>query len=75
MEALSRDFAPRGFRVAAVSVDDAASADRVRAFARQDGLTFDVLRDPAGGIRDRYETRAVPERFLIGADGILRKKV
>jgi len=38
------------------------------------GLTFEVLHDPAGNIQQIYQTTGVPENFLIGADGTIRKK-
>ena len=74
LEALYRDFGPRGLQVVAVSVDPAADASAVRAFARTFGLTFDVLHDPAGAIRQAYQATGVPENFVIGADGVIRKK-
>lgn len=74
MQALYRDFAPRGFKVVAVSVDDAAGTQKVRDFVREFGLTFDVLHDPQGTIQRTYQTTGVPENFVIGADGVVRKK-
>jgi peroxiredoxin len=74
LEALHRDFAPRGFEVVAVSIDDAASTQKVRDFVKEFGLTFDVLHDPPGDIQRVYATTGVPENFVIGADGVVRKK-
>jgi peroxiredoxin len=74
MQALHRDFAPRGFKVVAVSIDDAASTQKVRDFVREFGLTFDVLHDPPGDIQRIYATTGVPENFVLGADGVVRKK-
>ena len=69
-EALYRDYAPRGFKVVAVSVDEGAGdAAKVRDFMRGFGVTFDVLHDPAGAIQKTYQTTGVPENFVIGADG------
>lgn len=74
MEALYKDFAPRGFKIVAVSIDDAGTEQRVRDFAKEFGITFDVLHDPSGRIQQIYQTTGVPENFLIGADGTIRKK-
>ena len=74
MQALYRDFAPRGFEIVAVSIDDAGQEQKVRDFIKEFGLTFDVLHDPAGAIQKTYATTGVPENFVIGADGVVRKK-
>ncbi len=75
IQALYRDFAPRGFKVLAVSVDEGAgAAPKVRDFMRGFGTTFDVLHDPEGLIQKTYQTTGVPENFVIGADGVVRKK-
>lgn len=74
MQALYRDFAPRGFEIVAVSIDQAGDEQKVRDFVQEFGLTFDVLHDPAGEIQRIYATTGVPENFVIGADGVVRKK-
>jgi cytochrome c biogenesis protein CcmG, thiol:disulfide interchange protein DsbE len=74
MQALYKDFAPRGFEIVAVSIDEPDDADKIRAFVREFGVTFDVLHDRAGAIQKTYQTTGVPENFLIGADGVVRKK-
>ena len=47
----------------------------VAAFARELGLTFTLWRDPEGGVQRVYRTTGVPETFVIGRDGVIRKKV
>lgn len=74
MQALYRDFAPRGFKIVAVSIDEPGDAPKVRGFVKEFGLTFDVLHDRAGEIQKIYQTTGVPENFLVGADGVIRKK-
>jgi len=75
IEALQREMAPRGLRIVAVSVDDPGQAARIREFVRQFGLTFDILHDGSGRIKQEYQTTGVPETFIIGRDGVIRKKV
>ena len=74
MERLHRKLAGNDFAVVAVSVDEADSAT-VMQFARDLGVSFDILHDRAGAIRRLYQTTGVPESFVIERDGIIVKKV
>ena len=74
MERLSRRFTGTDFHVVAVSVDKDDSTV-VSAFARQLGLTFDILHDQSGKIQELYQTTGVPESFVIDRDGVIVKKV
>lgn len=68
MDSLFRALGPRGFRIAAVSIDS-ASPDVVRSFVKQYGISFDVLHDPLGAIESRYEITGYPESFLVDRSG------
>ena len=70
IEAIQREFGPRGLRIVAVSVDEGED-DPVRAFAQEKGATFDIGRDPEGSVRRLYQSMGVPESYLISADGHL----
>lgn len=72
MEKLYREFKDRGFQIEAVSIDKGDPAV-ITAFARQYGLTFDMLHDPSGDIQDLYRTTGVPESFVVDRHGILVK--
>lgn len=74
LEALHRRYARDGLEVVAVSVDAPGSDDQIRAFRDRLGLTFDILHD-AADIRATYQTAGVPESFVIGRDGKLRRRV
>ncbi len=74
MQRLYDSLGPRGFRIAAVSVDE-AGPETVRAFARELGLTFDILHDRKGAIQQVYQTTGVPESFLLDRDGVIMKRV
>ena len=74
IQALYRDFAPRGLKVVAVSVDDQADTRKIREFLAPYHVTYDVLLDSAGTIQKTYQSTGVPENFVIGADGVIRKK-
>jgi cytochrome c biogenesis protein CcmG, thiol:disulfide interchange protein DsbE len=75
IEALHRSLGPKGLKVVAVSVDDPGSEEAIRDFAKEYALTFEILHDPSGKIRTLYQTTGVPETFVIGRDGVIRRKV
>lgn len=74
LERLYQTYGSKGLKIAAVSIDATASDDSIRAFAQKYGMTFDVLHDPSGVIQSIYQTTGVPETFVIGPDGTIRKK-
>jgi peroxiredoxin len=75
IEALHKAYGPKGLKVVAVSIDDPGTDATIRAFVKQYGLTFDVLHDPKGLISDAYDITGYPETFILGRDGIIRKKL
>jgi peroxiredoxin len=75
IEALHRTFAPSGLKVLAVAVDDPGFEDRVRAFVARHRLTFEVLSEGSGRIETDYQARGIPATYLIGRDGIIRKRI
>jgi len=75
IQSLHDRFAARGLKVVAVSVDNPGTADEIRKFRDQYGLTFEILHDASGAIKRDYQTTGVPETFVIGRDGVIRKKV
>ena len=70
IEAIQREFGPRGLRIVAVSVDEGGD-DPVRAFVQEKGATFEIGRDPEGSVRRLYQGMGVPESYLVSADGRL----
>lgn len=74
MEAAYKELAPKGFKVAAVSIDDIAPEDVVN-FANSLGVTFDLLMDRSGMIQRTYQTTGVPESFLLDRDGVIVKRI
>jgi peroxiredoxin len=71
MERIWNDYRDRGFRIAAVSVDVGDPA-KIRAFANELGLTFDMLHDATGEIQQVYRMIGVPQSFLLDRDGTIR---
>jgi peroxiredoxin len=74
MEKLYQALAPRGFKIAAVSIDEGAPED-VQAFTQRLGLSFDILQDRSTKVQEIYQTTGVPESFLLNRDGIIVKRV
>ncbi len=68
MERLWSEFRREGFAIAAVSVDD-APAEKVRAFAEELHLTFDILHDRSNNIQPAYQTLGVPQSYLLDRQG------
>jgi peroxiredoxin len=75
IESLHRDFSSSGLKVVAVAVDDPGFEGRVRDFVSRHGLTFEVLSEGTGTIERIYQTRGIPATYLIGRDGIIRKRI
>jgi len=74
MDSVYQSLAPRGFKIAAVSIDEGNPED-VRSFAQDLGLSFDLLQDRSGSVQQIYQTTGVPESFLINKDGVIVKRL
>jgi len=74
MEQVYRSLAPRGFKIAAVSIDEGSPED-VQAFGRQLDLSFDLLQDRSTKVQRLYQTTGVPESFLINRQGVIVKRM
>ncbi|HEY2849844.1 MAG TPA: TlpA disulfide reductase family protein, partial [Gemmatimonadaceae bacterium] len=75
LEKLQHDLGPKGVKIVAVSVDNPGMESAIRDFTKELGLTFEILYAPDGTIRDDYQATGFPETFIIGRDGIIRKRV
>ncbi|HEX7335711.1 MAG TPA: TlpA disulfide reductase family protein [Gemmatimonadales bacterium] len=74
MERVYQALAPRGFKIAAVSIDE-GSPEEVRAFGKELGISFDILQDRSTAVQQAYQTTGVPESFLLNRDGVIVKRV
>ena len=75
LQALHNDFGAAGLKVVAVAVDDPGFEQRVRDFVARKQLTFEILSEGSGRIESDYEARGIPASYLIGRDGVIRKRV
>lgn len=73
IEQLYRTYGPRGLKVVGVSVDDVGD-DQIAAFAKEFGLTFDIVHDSSFKIERDYQVTGYPSTFVIAKDGVIRKK-
>ena len=73
MQKLYEALKDKGFRIAAVSIDEGSLKD-VTAFTTSLGLTFDILHDKSGKIETIYQTTGYPESFLVDKNGIIVRK-
>ena len=62
------------FEIVAVSIDS-EGPEVVRKFIERYNITFTVLHDRKGRIKDTYKTTGVPETFIIDQSGIIAEKV
>jgi len=67
---LHAEYARRGFRILAVSVDQGGDGD-VRSFAQEHHVAFTIGRDPDGDIQRAFLAVGLPMSYLIGKDGRL----
>jgi cytochrome c biogenesis protein CcmG/thiol:disulfide interchange protein DsbE len=74
MERLYRRLGGGDFKILAVSVDEQGDSV-VTAFARELGLSFDILHDQSRAIERSYQTTGVPESWVIDRSGVIVKKV
>lgn len=74
MQRLYDSLSSRGFRIAAVSIDQ-EGPEVVRQFVADLKLSFDIYQDRSGGIQQAYQTTGVPETFLLDSDGVIMKRV
>ena len=70
LDSLRTQYAAKGLRVVAVSVDN-GDIEKVRRFAQTNHLGMTVAHDPMSAINTSYEVVGVPTTFIIGRDGKL----
>jgi cytochrome c-type biogenesis protein len=74
LEKLHQAYKDSGLKMVAVSIDDVVGEDSVAAFARNLGVTFEILHDPTHEIDKLLQITGYPETFVIGKEGTIRKK-
>jgi cytochrome c biogenesis protein CcmG, thiol:disulfide interchange protein DsbE len=75
MQRLHEQLAAKGLKIVAVSIDDPGLEKKILAFAEEYKLTFEILHDAPARIRQQYQTTGVPETFIVGRDGRIRRRI
>jgi thiol-disulfide isomerase/thioredoxin len=72
---LQKRFAPRGFRVIAINIDDPEGAT-APTLMRQFEMNYPVLVEEDGKAEEAFGgLRALPTSFLVGRDGVVKAKL
>lgn len=71
LERMYEDLRDEGFELLAATIDDPKDEAKIQAFREEFGLSFPILRDPERLVYSQYGATAVPETYLIDAEGRL----
>ena len=71
---MHRGLKDQPFEIVAVSVDS-EGPQTVAKYVKSHGVTFTVLHDRKGRIKETYKTTGVPETFIIDQNGVIAEKV
>ena len=75
LERLQKEYGSKGLKIVAVSIDDYVTEDSIQRYAKNLGVTFEILHDPTHAIERTFQATGYPESFLVGPEGTIRKKV
>lgn len=70
LERMHRSLKPEGLVVLGVSADKDLGA--MLKVVKDDGLSFEILRDPDGVMANAYHATGYPETYLVDRNGVLR---
>src|SRR3984957_19236184 len=76
LEKLQEEFRDQGLRVVMISIDrDDEAAAKIAALAKQNKISFPILKDRFNFLARRYlgETAPLPSVFIVGRDGIVKE--
>ena len=73
MQTLYEEHGGEAFEIVAISLDSGKSKV-VEEFVKEYALTFTILHDRRGKIKDLYKTTGVPETFIIDQNGVIAEK-
>ncbi|HEY3330643.1 MAG TPA: thioredoxin family protein [Capsulimonadaceae bacterium] len=71
MAALAKTYTARGFAFAGINSNVAESTAECAAHARDNKLSFSVLKDAGNVVADAYGATKTPEAYIIDAKGVL----
>ena len=65
MENLFKDYSERDIAFIGINSNKAESADRIKEHAKENGLTFTILKDEKNIIADKFEASFTPEVYVL----------
>jgi glutathione peroxidase-family protein len=71
MNALYKDYTPRGVKFVAINANATEPARDVAEHAKQNGFAFPVYKD-SGVVADRFNAQVTPEAFVVDSVGVIR---
>ncbi|MHB0999334.1 MAG: peroxiredoxin family protein [Armatimonadota bacterium] len=71
LQKLHEKYGKKGLVVVGIALDDGGASD-VKPFAKENGLKYTMLVDPAGTTAKKYGVRPIPTTFIIGKDGVIK---
>jgi cytochrome c-type biogenesis protein len=74
LEKLHTTDGASGLRIIGVSVDAAGEQQKIEAFAREIGMTYELWHDPDQRVLTRFMSIGVPASYLIDRNGVLQYK-
>ena len=74
MPGIERTYAKYPGKFSVIAVNAGESSFRVHQFAKDIGITFDVLMDPDNKIQQLYKVSGYPTTFILDSRGIIRVK-
>ncbi|MGH7617684.1 MAG: TlpA family protein disulfide reductase [Gemmatimonadaceae bacterium] len=74
LEKLEQQYGNKGLKIVAVEIDPGVTDDSIRTYAKNLGITFEILHDRTHEVERVYQTTGYPETFVIGPEGTIRKK-
>lgn len=74
LEGLHKAYGDSGLKIVAVEIDPSVTDDSIKTYAKNLGITFEILHEPTHTLERDYQTTGYPETFVIGPEGTIRKK-
>ena len=71
MASLAAEYAPKGVQFVGINSNATESTETVISHAKQNKLTFPILKDAGNKIADQFEAKVTPEVFVANAKGVL----
>ena len=72
MNALYRDYSPKGVKFVAINANRTEPADAVAQHAREHNFEFAVYKDGDNVVADRFGATVTPETYVIDSSGVIR---